>query len=381
MGMLPVTLADIRVGEALKWPVFDRQKRLLFRKGAVLRSDKQLEMLLKFGLQRDEQEDENAQNPREHAVVNPFDRIKEVIGRLPRIARPLFTSNPDTHAQKEIAEFAKRIESLCDELIAICQQDADAVIGDVHLSHQAPFSQSHPVHTALLSLLVAIHMDIPLERVRSLVCAALTANLTITPLMETMHKQEGGLSDGQRQVLLQHPQSARELLEKSAITDTLWLDIVHQHHERFDGSGYPRKLKSTEILPEAMILALADDYYNLIFESGDRTTPSPHEVLKAMFVKFKDAPISPYIHAMIKEFGIYPPGTIVTLASGEVAVCVWRTADNTKPIAKAIISEQGAPFMKPRERNTHATATAVREIFHARAQFHLNMLALWSYEH
>ncbi|MEK6748337.1 MAG: HD domain-containing phosphohydrolase [Pseudomonadota bacterium] len=380
MSMLPVTLADVHVGVALKWPIFDNQKRLLFRKGAVIRSEKQLEMLLKFGLQRNEQEDENAVNARESSVANPFDRINEAIARLPRIARPLFATDPDANTAEDIAQFTTRINGLCDELIDICQHDADAAIGDAHLNHSAPFSQSHPIHTALLSLLIAIHMDIPLERVRSLVCAALTANITITPLMETMHKQQGGLSEGQQTSLMQHPKGARDLLEKSGVKDPLWLDIVYQHHECLDGQGYPRKLKDADVLREAQILSLADDYYNLVFERSECVAPSPHEVIKALFVKCKDTPVAAYVHAMIKEFGIYPPGTVVALANNEVAIVVWRSADNTKPIVKAIISDQGAPFMKPRERDTHSTANAIREIYHARTQFHLNMLGLWGYE-
>lgn len=118
--------------------------------------------------------------------------------------------------------------------------------------------------------------------------------------------------------------------------DKLWLELVEQHHEKLDGSGYPKQLKGTEIKSEALVLALADVYSAIITPRVYRGPIRLNDFLRDLFVergsKFDDSLTKIFIH----EVGLYPPGIYVRLDSGDLAVVVGRTENFQYPLVACI---------------------------------------------
>jgi hypothetical protein len=122
------------------------------------------------------------------------------------------------------------------------------------------------------------------------------------------------------------------------VTDSEWLSAVLQHHERPDGSGYPQGLK--EVAEMAVALRVADVFMAKISPRVLRTPLPIRDAAKQLYAEDKGGPMS---SAIIKEFGIYPPGEVVKLTSGEVAVVMRRTASPKCPRVACITDARGNP--------------------------------------
>lgn len=100
------------------------------------------------------------------------------------------------------------------------------------------------------------------------------------------------------------------------------LAIIEQHHELADGSGYPRGLRLEQIAPLARVVALANFYDNLCNPVDFAQAMTPHEALSFIFARRKGQFDARVLQLMIRSLGVYPPGSIVKLSNGAMAMVV-----------------------------------------------------------
>jgi hypothetical protein len=100
------------------------------------------------------------------------------------------------------------------------------------------------------------------------------------------------------------------------------MDIVYQHHERCDGRGYPRQLKSNEISRLTKILTVADCYDGLINRHDPQKSLTPYQALSYMFTKYSAVLDKESLSVFIRCMGVYPPGTIVVLNGDQIGMVV-----------------------------------------------------------
>jgi HD-GYP domain-containing protein (c-di-GMP phosphodiesterase class II) len=180
-----------------------------------------------------------------------------------------------------------------------------------------------------------------------LVSAALTMNLSIIELQGRLATQGNKPTEAQAERLRAHPGAAADALAAAGVTDTAWLDAVRQHHERRGGGGYPDA--TTEVVPLAVALRQADV---LLAKVSPRTGRPALPIQQAHREMFAECGGDPFASALIKEFGIFPPGDFVQLKSGEMAVVVRRGPTATTPEVAAITDRKGMPVTSSVRRDT-----------------------------
>ncbi|HSC79227.1 MAG TPA: HD domain-containing phosphohydrolase, partial [Chitinolyticbacter sp.] len=278
--------ADVQVGQALPWDVFDSRGLLLLSRGQVVTGDTQLERLLEIGVFAESgalERTRGMQNKskmtigsaRPPSVLNMFDGIRRKLDHL--------VVNLATHVEQQtlggaIAELAAVIENGS-------RYDPDVSIAVVLLRQEGRYATRHMVNVAIVVRLVAVSMGLAPEQVRSVVCAALTMNLTMVALQELLQQQTQPLSPQQREVLERHPEDAVALLRRAGVTDEVWLHAVLQHHEHLDGSGYPAKLTGDAINPGAQLLALADLFCARVTPRAYRPAVSSNVALRGILLE------------------------------------------------------------------------------------------------
>lgn len=350
---------EIKVGTAIGWSAYDAQGRLLLLKGAVIKSQKQLDALIERGLYRQAGSKKSTAPapPVKKVEISPFLIVDDLSKRLKGIFLGLINKKQEMPA---------RICHLAQDIHAMCQQDFDASIAAVQLTHDLDYVLAHPLHVAILCELIAEFLEYSDTRRERLVVAALTANLGMLSLQSTLHKQQSPLTSEQRQKIQEHPRQSTNILRAAGVNDEDWLNIVLQHHERHDGSGY-NGLKGDAIMEEAKIIALADRY-------------SAIDSLKSLFMnkgKEHDETLS---LIFIKLLGIFPPGSFVRLENGETAIVIKRPISGMWPIVKSILTPRGGPFGTPLRRDCSDEQHGIKELYMPDNLPPLNFSALWGYK-
>ena len=339
----------------LPWNVRDAQGLLLLSKGHILTTESQLDQILERGAFVDVEEIKAAAVPLVApssiltmvAPPNLFDLWNQTAEAL-RVLLTHPLDNPDFCAQLDA--FAVRVVTLLDRNInigiyrAVRQDNA----------HDFYYGYTHSIHTAVMCILLSRHLRWPEARLMSLVRAALTMNMSILELQGKMAAQDVPIKDSQRVEIRSHPQKTVELLQKLGVTDAAWLQAIAQHHEHPEGTGYPTGCKNMSEM--AMALRVTDIFMAKISPRALRAALSPQEAIRHLYKEDKGGALST---AIVKEFGIYPPGDFVKLASGEMGVVVERTANAKAPIVAAITDAAGKASVRTVRRDTEHAEFAI----------------------
>lgn len=355
MKMLRLPRAKVQIGTPLPWSVRDAQGQLLLSKGHVVESEHQFEQLLERGAFVDAEEVRAAagggepERPKATLVAPPnlFDLWDQTTDALHKLLTDV-VQEPD---------FAGRMEQFARHVVELVDLNPDiAIYRCVRQEHAKNFyyGYTHSVHTATLCILMARHLKWPAHRMMSLVKAALSMNMTILDLQGQMAGQDVPMKDKQRAAIHEHPVQVVALLEQAGIADADWLAAVRQHHERPDGSGYP--LGCEDVCEMAVALRVADVLMAKISPRVLRTALSPQEAVRQLYREDKGGPLST---AIIKEFGIYPPGDFVRLASGELGIVVQRTDNARAPVVASITDTAGHPVVRTLRHDTKEPGFAI----------------------
>jgi HD-GYP domain-containing protein (c-di-GMP phosphodiesterase class II) len=359
VALIPLATTDVRVGEPLRRPVYDRHGVLLLRQGELVCSEAQKKGLLQRGFQREI--DETARERR------AGERLREtcnegMFGRIGALAVALHRLHAELLGEHPGSDLASRTASIAGSLQAAIDEDADAVLAAMQIdAHEDGFVERH-LHVAVLCELIGRSLGHPPARRRSLACAALTYDIGLAVLHEVLDAQTAPLSAEQRSELQAHPQRSIELLQAAGVDDPQWLDAVRQHHERLDGSGYPGHLNETTIGPCARMLAIADIYTAMIRPRAHRHAVQARIALRDIFLERGRQVDEDLAAVFIKELGIYPPGSFVRLRNGEIAVVTRRRADAAHPALRCVVARDGTPIARPGPRDCAEPETAIVEV-------------------
>ena len=343
----------LRVGAPLPFNVRDADRTLLLARGEVVETHEQLEAILRRGALVDITE---LQTPRDEILKAPRELLPQLWNHaLAQLGQTLATAT-STHFKSALTQAAAPVQTLVerDPDLAIFQVLRQGANGDTEYGAQR--SQQ----TAITCLLVAQRLGWEPEEAERAFKVALTMNLSMLELQGQLARQASPPSDEQRHALRTHPMRSVRMLELAGVADPQWIKAVLQHHENEDGSGYPSG--STEVSELASLVRRSDNYTSKLASRCTRDAIAADLAGRQMFMQ---DPGHPMTAALVKEFGIYPPGCHVRLVSGELAIVVARGPTITTPVVACLSNERGAPLSVPLRRDTtdraHAVAAVVGE--------------------
>jgi HD-GYP domain-containing protein (c-di-GMP phosphodiesterase class II) len=342
---------QVQIGKPLPFGVRDEHGKLLLARGHVVNGADQFEKLIERGAFVDVEEFRQAmaaQADEPKRKPNLIEVWEQTLRRLERLLRDPAESS-----------FLTAVNELARDFVTLVQRDPDIAL--CLLRRQDPrryalYGITHSLFTALTCNLMAQRMGWPEERALTLVKAALTMNLSIVDLQGQLAVQGNPPTQEQQALLSAHPQASHDVLVTAGLTDAMWLAAVLQHHERQGGGGYP----SGVVQPCDLAVALrCADVFTAKISPRAQLTPTPIKV--ALRQLYAETGGSVMAAALIKEFGIYPPGEMVRLNSGELAVVVRRGTTVNSPMAAAVTDRSGMPSIGTQMRDTSRSEFAVVE--------------------
>ncbi|VBB07430.1 Hypothetical protein LUCI_2679 [Lucifera butyrica] len=198
----------------------------------------------------------------------------------------------------------------------------------VHLTDIRQYDEytfGHSVNVCILSVLTGVKLDYPYGRLRELALGALLHDIGKLGIPNEILNKQGTLTAAEMELLQKHPDMGFDMLRRNPDLQILSAHVAYQHHERMDGSGYPRRLAGDDIHEFARIAAIADVYDALTADRAYRKALPPHkayEILMATAEKHFDPDI---LHVFLSNIALYPVGSIVKLNTGETGVVLKVT--------------------------------------------------------
>jgi len=351
MSRISVKRSDLTIGKAIPWSIYDKNEMLLLRKGFIIQSQRQLDRLLSCGLMRkgnssnSSSDDSQELDTSLHKKSTIFEVEESMLNQLDIAYQIGFKGNDSPLFITKIIALAKAIQ-------AVSEEAPDALLGAMQLSLGNTYGLIHPLHAAVICEVIAKKMGGSDISRLSLLAAALTHDMGYYALQSILVKQSAPVTPLQRKRIVNHSARSEELLIALGVTDKIWLDVVRHHHERLDGSGYPDRLKGSQISMATRILTVADIYSAMIRPKKYSSGHDIQEALKILFAA-KEKEIDPsVVQVLISELGLYPPGCLVQLYNSEIAVVRGQTIDRKVPDIMCVVSQQGQALTRPLPRKT-----------------------------
>ncbi|MDR2207843.1 MAG: hypothetical protein LBE22_02565 [Azoarcus sp.] len=254
-------------------------------------------------------------------------------------------------------------QELAESVYLSWQFDPDACIGFMRVANPGTPSVCQAILAALFVAELGVAHAFARHEIIGLMGSALTMNLGSMALHDEMAELAGPLPHSFRQLVVRHPDQAAEILLSIGVPQ-VWSRAVLQHHENLNGSGYPNGLSRGNITLEARMLRLVDIfaarqrvrrgrgplYWNL---SRARNLPGLTEQIFGADLNVLDISLA---RLLMGRLGLFPPGSIVRLSNGEMAIVSRRSYDLVRDATLAprevwsFLDANGQPRPVPRAR-------------------------------
>lgn len=249
-------------------------------------------------------------------------------------------------------DFTHSLDHASRPLMALIERDPDlailqAVRADAVNGGPSSYSARHAVRTATAACLAATQLGWSVQARQCVLRTALTMTLSMAEPQNRLVTQVSPVTTLQRAEIQSHPERSAAMLEMAGVTDTDWLAAVRQHHEEDGGTGYPQRLaKVNEV---AQLVHSADSFTAKL---SPRLKRQPMLADAAARQQYQSRKGDAMTAALIKEFGLYPPGCAVRLKSGEVGMVMRRGETAATPLVAVLTDRAGGLLPEPGRRDT-----------------------------
>lgn len=180
------------------------------------------------------------------------------------------------------------------------------------------YTYTHSIDVAILAIAIGVKMGFHRKKLICLGVGSILHDLGKTKIPNEILNKPGKLTPDEFSIIQKHPVYGYETIKEHDI-NRISAEIVLNHHERYNGSGYPNGLHSNEINELAYICAIADVYSAMTADRVYRKALPPHEAYEMIMVsgEINFTPVT--VEAFLKCIVPYPVGSIVYLSNGHIA--------------------------------------------------------------
>jgi len=266
--------------------------------------------------------------------VGPYRAYKNLIEKL---------STVFTNLKNDVGVEMRNVDNISMILLQDLREHPDKFIkyilgGEVSGQELAKSS----VNTAILSALTAQELKLTNHKIHNIVSGALLHDVGMLRLSRGITEKKGGLSDAELEQIKSHPIHTSRIVTKELLGSQEVNLIALQHHERWDGNGYPDKLAGPAIDMGARIVSVADAFEAMVSKKSYRDSLSGYQAVKNLLADNARRFDPAVIMAFTKVMGIYPIGSIVRLNENSIArVVSINTIAPVRPVIQMLTDKNG----------------------------------------
>jgi HD-GYP domain-containing protein (c-di-GMP phosphodiesterase class II) len=251
------------------------------------------------------------------------------------------------HTKEVIDHISAGREGCASAALAMIESMTDALHGSgtamavLNVNHSEDYGTANigPVHALnvfMVSMMLGKKLELPHQEMGALGISALLHDIgerKVPP--QVLAKRAKGLAVTRAETACfeLHPEYGRRIFDTTPGFPPDGGELIHQHHERLDGSGYPRGLREGAISRLAQILMVADEYDHLTNTVESNHCLSPTEAFSRLYINRGKLFSELVVVGLIQTLSIYPPGTFVLLSDDSLGMVTRTNFSNiTRPI-------------------------------------------------
>ncbi|TCP57682.1 putative nucleotidyltransferase with HDIG domain [Tumebacillus sp. BK434] len=335
------SLQNITPETRLAQPLLDEKGLVLLNKGVVL-SDSLAKRLLNLGITSVYIEDVRTEDVVIEEVISQETR-QEALQLVFTTLQSVQTS--EQHPRQFYQDLnGRNIRRLFDTVLHEMKGKPNLLLSVSNIYTSDGFLYHHSVNVALMALAIGIEYGLTEKQLLDLGVGTLLHDIGKLRLPQDILNKPGRLTPEEYEIIKQHPMIGYEMLRLQDDISVVSAHVALQHHERVDGTGYPRGIKGEEMHIFGKITAVADVYEALTANRVYRKGQLPHEALELLLGACGTHFDREIVELFLKTVAIYPTGLTVRLNSGETGVIIRQNPTHPqRPVIRVLQDAAGRP--------------------------------------
>lgn len=242
------------------------------------------------------------------------------------------------------------MEPVVEKITTSILRNSGAMLSLTRIKNKDDYTFQHSVGVCALLVAFSRGMGLDDETIRQAGIGGMVHDVGKMQTPDNILNKPGKLTDDEFVVMRHHVVASREILEITPNIPQTALQVAAQHHERYDGSGYPHRMKGDDISRIGQMAAIIDVYDAITSERVYHKGMAPTDALRKLFEWSKFHFNPELVHAFAKVVGIYPVGALVRLESERLAVVVeQRESSMLQPLVRVMFDAKRDFYLKPED--------------------------------
>lgn len=289
-----------------------------------------------------------------HTMVAELPRARQAFARSEAVLSDLAGDIRNGRAPELTA-----VESAVDTMVDSMLDNPDALMWIARLREEDPTTYNHGVKVALYLVALGRHLGFPRHELAYLGQIGMLADIGKTRISRAILEKPGMLTPSEFEVVKEHVDLAMQVLANGPKLPAAVMTGIEQHHERIDGSGYPKGLKGNEISIYGKMTAIADAFAAIITPRAYANASAPQDALMNLYEWSGTSFHEPLVEQFVQAIGVFPVGSLIELTTGEIAVVVAHNRiRRLEPKVLVLSNPDKTPLAQPVERDLFREAKA-----------------------
>lgn len=346
--MRRIRVDELKSGMVVARTITDGDGRILLRSGIQL-NENYIKRLSEFGLNSVYIRD-SLGGVEVRDVISDETRLESI-----KIVKDSFQQLENQHKLN-----VRMVQSMVDKIIDDLLSDINVLVNFNDIRTFDDYTFGHSVNVAVLAIMTGITLGFNELQLKELGIGAILHDIGKTRIDKNILSKTGDLSKDEFNEIKRHTYYGFEILRQYPDVSLMSAHVALQHHERWDGNGYPRRLAGDNIIEYARIVTVCDVYDALVSDRPYRAAYTVNQalnILKRMSGLFLDPSC---VDALITNIAVFPVGSVVELSTGEIGVVVDvnKEAPN-RPIVRLVFDRCGKRLQHPYEVDLSKYSTVV----------------------
>lgn len=243
---------------------------------------------------------------------------------------------------------AARLEPVVSKMIESVIRNPDALAPLARLKQMGAYATEHAVATAALVIALGRQQAMPQPELEKLALGTLLKDIGQSAIDAKLITKPGMLSKSEYTLVQSHVEEGLAVLEATSRLSETSVAVVLEHHERYNGCGYPYRMAGDEISVAGRMAAIVDTYDAMTSDRPYRPAISPSLALRQLYDQGGTQFDPALVAAFVRTVGIYPVGTLVMLESGHLAVVEEVNHDILlSPVVRVIYHASRRQYVTP----------------------------------